>query len=799
MKRGELAESVGLSIPAVSERLDKMQRKGVIRRFSAVVDVKKLGLDIIAFVHVNVTSLKFYPDFTKEVQTEDKILECYSITGHGSFMLKIVTRNTADLERLLSKIQNWHGVSSTTTSLVLSEKTFKSGHVLSVDIAPHIARAMKEWAIENNATHYCHWFQPMTGSTAEKHDAFIAYDKSGTVIEKFTESQLIQGEPDASSFPSGGMRSTFEARGYTAWDTGSFAFLRKVGETTTLCIPSVFISYHGDALDEKTPLLRSMNALNKSALRMLKILGNHDASRVTSFVGAEQEYFLIDNFMTADRMDLIMSGRTLFGSLPPKTQQLEDHYFGSIPERIIQFMHSLEKELYELGIPVKTRHNEVAPRQFEIAPLYEEAHLASDHNLMVMEVMRRHANAYGLSVLLHEKPFAGVNGSGKHNNWSMGADVGGNLLEPGDAPHQNISFLVFVVAVLMGVHKRAGVLRASVANTGNDHRLGANEAPPAIMSVFLGHDLSRILDEIEEGKVAEAAVREHIELGLAQLPKVQKDNTDRNRTSPFAFTGNKFEFRAVPSSANIAIPNTVLNTIIAESIDELSNALEARIESVANVEQAIFEVLSEKIKATKAIRFEGDGYSKAWELEAKKRGLPNMKNMADAMKIWSNPSTKELFIKYQVLTAAELESRLNVRLERYKKDIEIEAKTFVMMIKTLILPACLSYQKEMVLSIDAMSISSKKSKIKMGDVQIQYSVLGKYSPNISKLIQITDELEKVLHGLEKQKSLQAEADYCANKIMEKMVELRGVTNELEKETPRKWWPVPTYFDMLFTS
>lgn len=520
-------------------------------------------------------------------------------------------------------------------------KTLKEGHDLDDSLAETVANAMKEWAIENGATHYCHWFQPMTGATAEKHDAFISFDKEGNLIEKFSGSQLSQGEPDASSFPSGGMRSTFEARGYTAWDPSTPAFLMKGPEGTTLCIPSVFISYHGEALDEKTPLLRSARALSKSAVAMLKLLGNTKVTRVTTYLGAEQEYFLIDRNLYEQRPDLIMTGRTLLGTLPPRNQQLEDHYFGSIPDRVLEFMQELERELYLLGVPAKTRHNEVAPHQFEIAPIHEETPLAADHNLLVMEMLRRVAERKGLALLIHEKPFAGINGSGKHNNWSMGADVGGNLLDPGETPESNLSFLVFLVATLKGVHKRAAVLRAAIANPGNDHRLGANEAPPAIISVFLGEQLSAVLDAIESGDMKKVSEKQFIDLDISHIPTLNKDNTDRNRTSPFAFTGNKFEFRAVPSSMPIAIPNMVLNTIIAEAIDEMREAIEAEMKSGKELQAAVFAVLRKEIKATKPIRFEGDGYSEAWHKEAKKRGLPNNRNLPEAMKAWKDKSVRD--------------------------------------------------------------------------------------------------------------------------------------------------------------
>ncbi|MDW8465497.1 MAG: glutamine synthetase III [Chloroherpetonaceae bacterium] len=633
--------------------------------------------------------------------------------------------------------------------------TLQRGEDLDERIAETVAQAMKEWAIENGATHYCHWFQPMTGATAEKHDAFIAFNKEGNLIEKFSGSQLIQGEPDASSFPSGGMRTTFEARGYTAWDPSSPAFLMKGPEGTTLCIPSVFISYHGEALDEKTPLLRSARALSDAAVKLLHLLGNKKVTRVKTYVGAEQEYFLIDRALYEQRPDLIMTGRTLIGALPPKNQQLEDHYFGSIPDRVMEFMQELEKELYQLGVPAKTRHNEVAPHQFEIAPIHEETPLASDHNLLTMEMLRRVAERKGLALLIHEKPFAGINGSGKHNNWSIAADVGGNLLDPGETPELNLQFLVFLVAVLKGIHKRAAVLRAAVANPGNDHRLGANEAPPAIISVFLGDQLSEILNAIEKGDMKKTTEKQFIDLDISHIPTLNKDNTDRNRTSPFAFTGNKFEFRAVPSSMPIAIPNMVLNTLMAEAIDEMREAIEAEMKAGKELEAAVFEVLRREIKATKPIRFEGDGYSEAWQKEAKKRGLPNHRNLPEAMKVWKDQSVREMFVKYGVLTEAEIDARYNVRMERYIKAIDIEAKTLLMMIRTQILPACMRFQSEVAESVGKLLQLGKAAKINDATKKKQLALVSDLAKNIAELMSRTDKLEELTAEIHHQKGLEA--------------------------------------------
>lgn len=677
-------------------------------------------------------------------------------------------------------------------------RTLTMGEELDESIAESVAQAMKEWAIENGATHYCHWFQPMTGATAEKHDAFIAFDKDGNLIENFSGSQLIQGEPDASSFPSGGMRTTFEARGYTAWDPSTPAFLMKGAEGTTLCIPSIFISYHGEALDEKTPLLRSARALSDAAVKLLHLLGNTKVNKVKTYLGAEQEYFLIDRSLYEQRPDLIMTGRTLIGALPPKNQQLEDHYFGSIPDRVLEFMQELERELYLLGVPAKTRHNEVAPHQFEIAPIHEETPLAADHNLLIMEMLRRVAERKDLALLIHEKPFAGINGSGKHNNWSLGADVGGNLLDPGDTPESNLQFLVFLVAVLKAVHKRAAVLRASVANPGNDHRLGANEAPPAIMSVFLGDQLSAILDAIENGDMKKTTEKQFIDLNISHIPTLNKDNTDRNRTSPFAFTGNKFEFRAVPSSMPVAIPNMVLNTIMAEAIDEIREAIEAEMKSGKDLEAAVFEVLRREIKATKPIRFEGDGYSEAWQKEAKKRGLPNHRTLAEAMKVWKDKNVRDLFVKYGVLTETEIDARYTVRLERYIKAIDIEAKTLAMMIRTQILPACLRFQSQVAESIGKLMQVDKSLKLGQSTKKKQFALLSVLANDIAELMSRTEKLEKLTAEIHHQKGgIEAQAKYCAELIMPAMNHVREIADKLEGEIDSKLYPIPTYMELLF--
>jgi glutamine synthetase len=677
------------------------------------------------------------------------------------------------------------------------EQTILAGAKLPPEHADVVAHAMKEWALEHGATHYCHWFQPLTGATAEKHDAFLHIDRDGTPIERFSGSQLIQSEPDASSFPSGGMRATFEARGYTAWDPSSPAFIMTSGESATLCIPSAFISYHGQALDEKTPLLRSSAALSRAATQLLQLLGHTEVNRVVTLLGVEQEYFLVDRELYEQRADLVMAHRTLVGALPPKAQQLEDHYFGAIPDRVLDFMHEVERELYELGIPAKTRHNEVAPHQYEIAPIHEGVNIAADHNLLIMETLRRVAKRKGLALLLHEKPFAEVNGSGKHNNWSMADSRGRNLLEPGNTPESNLVFLVFLVCTLKAVHKRASMMRASIASAGNDHRLGANEAPPAIMSVFLGEELSAILNAIEQNEVNVTEDRQSISLGLSQLPPVARDNTDRNRTSPFAFTGNKFEFRAVPSSMPVAMPNAVLNTAVAEAIDDFAAKLGARLEGGAHLEAAVWALLREEVLATKAIRFEGDGYSVDWIKEAEARGLPNLRTTPEALEAWREPSNRELFVRYGVLSEAELEARYRVRLEEYVNKIEIEGKTLLRMTRTEILPACLRYQGEFAESFD--NLQRQASRLGLSDAisERQAGLLRALSEDIAALIERSEQLDAAVSGLRSHGSLEDEARYCADTLLGAASDVRELCDRLEIRVDRKQWPFPTYLDLLF--
>src|SRR4051812_15119227 len=591
--------------------------------------------------------------------------------------------------------------------------TIKKGAPLDPNVADVVATAMKEWAMERGATHYTHWFQPMTGLTAEKHDSFLTPTDAGSAIAEFSGKELVRGEPDASSFPSGGIRATFEARGYTAWDPTSPAFILENPNGTTLCIPTAFCSWTGEALDKKTPLLRSMEALSKQAVRVLKLFGS-DTAKVYTTAGPEQEYFLIDKHFYYSRPDLINAGRTLFGARPPKGQEMEDHYFGAIPERVLACMLETEMELYKLGVPVKTRHNEVAPAQYEIAPLFENANVATDHNMLVMETLKRVASRYGLQLLLHEKPFAGVNGSGKHLNWSMADDFGNNLLKPGDTPHENAQFLLFLAAVIRSVSRHGDLLRLTVAHAGNDHRLGANEAPPAIISVFLGDMLQDIVEQIEKGGAKSTKAGGTMQIGVSVLPTLPRDAGDRNRTSPFAFTGNKFEFRAVGSSQSIAGPNVVLNTIVAESLDEIATQLENAVSSGKDLNTEIQALLPKLIAESKKVIFNGDNYSEKWHAEAEARGLPNRKSTVDSLPDLVSPKSIALFGKYGVFSERELHSRFEIFLENYKKTITIEAQLTAQIGCRQILPAALRYQAEVAGSIaqlKAAGVSAPKTQV----------------------------------------------------------------------------------------
>ena len=663
--------------------------------------------------------------------------------------------------------------------------------ILDQETAGVVAHAMKEWALEKGATHFAHWFQPMTGITAEKHDAFVDPIGPGMVIERFSGKQLVQGEPDASSFPSGGIRATFEARGYTAWDMSSPAFIKRNGISTTLCIPTAFISYTGEALDKKTPLLRSIRALSKSAVNMLKILGVKNAKKVYSNLGPEQEYFLIDMDYFYKRQDLVLGGRTVVGAPPAKGQELEDQYFGSIKERISSYMHDTEEELFKLGIPAKTRHNEVAPSQYEIAPVYEEANIAVDHNQLVMETLRSVAKKHNLAALLHEKPFAGINGSGKHVNWSMSDNNENNLLNPGKTPQDNIQFLVFLIATVRAVYKHADILRASVASYGNDHRLGANEAPPAIISVFLGEQLTHILENIEKGTVTKATNAEIIDLGISSLPQVSKDNTDRNRTSPFAFTGNKFEFRAVGSSQNIASAALVINTIVAESIDELAEKIKAK--EVKNINQAVLEVLKSEIKYIKPILFNGDNYTKEWETEAKRRGLPNEKTTPSALKAFVTEKSIKIFEKYQVLSNVEVKSRYLIHLERYIKDLEIEVKCLNNICMTQVIPAAVAYQKKLAGAILAAKEALGASAVISSEADLLKKLLDLinniYTTNKDILAKV--EAAGAVHDEPKK------AEMLCSKVKPKMDELREYVDALENLVDDETWPLPKFWEMLF--
>ena len=655
-----------------------------------------------------------------------------------------------------------------------------------------VACAMKEWALEKGATHFAHWFQPMTGITAEKHDAFIDPVGIGEVMEKFSGKQLVQGEPDASSFPSGGIRATFEARGYTAWDMSSPAFIRRNGISTTLCIPTAFISFTGEALDKKTPLLRSNKAVSKSAVNMLKLLGNKNVKKVFSNLGPEQEYFLIDMDYFFKRQDLVLGGRAIVGAPPAKGQELEDQYFGSIKERISSYMHDVEEELFKLGVPAKTRHNEVAPSQFELAPVYEEANVAVDHNQIVMDTLKSVAKKHNLACLLHEKPFAKINGSGKHVNWSLADDSGNNLLNPGKTPHDNIQFLVFLIATIRAVYKNADILRAAVASYANDHRLGANEAPPAIISIFLGDQVSEILANIEKGIITKATSSEIIDLGISSLPVLSKDNSDRNRTSPFAFTGNKFEFRAVGSSQSISFPAAVLNTIVAESLDYLAEKIKAQ---TGNINQIVFEVLKEELKEIKPILFNGDNYTAEWEAEAEKRGLPNYKTTPIALKALVTEKALDLFEKHQVLSRVELKSRYLIYLEKYIKDLEIEVKCLNSMCMSQIIPAGIMYQKTLAGAINEAKAALDNSAVSSAEIEM----LKKVIDLINKIYESNKDILAKVEAADAIHDEQEKAEMLCSVVKAAMNDLRDYVDELEVMVDDDMWPMPKFWEMLFIS
>ncbi len=666
-------------------------------------------------------------------------------------------------------------------------KTIDEGKPLSIKVANVVAEEMKNWAIEKGATHYTHWFQPLTGSTAEKHDSFITPDGEGNSILEFSGKHLIKGEPDASSFPSGGLRSTFEARGYTAWDCTSPAFLKETDEgDAVLCIPTVFYSYTGEALDKKIPLLRSMDAISKHAVRVLHAIGNKKTKRVIPTVGPEQEYFLIEKELYLKRLDLMLCGRTLFGAPAPKGQELEDHYFGPIKDRITKFMTDLDKDLWKAGISAKTRHNEVAPAQFEIAPYFSYVNIATDHNQLLMEIIQKVALRHGLVCLLHEKPYAGINGSGKHNNWSLITDDGVNLLDPGNTPHENLQFLLFLAALIKAIDKHQDILRASCATSGNDHRLGANEAPPAIISIFLGDELTDLLEKISKGEKYQSKDKVFMKVGVDTLPQIPKDNTDRNRTSPFAFTGNKFEFRMVGSSMSIAGPNLILNTIVAESLDEIAT----RMEKATDIAKETTEILKETVKNHGRIIFNGNNYSEEWIKEAEKRGLLNIKNTIDAHKCMITKKSEDLFKEYGVLSKEELHSRFEIYIEQYAKQIAIEAKTAIKMVKRQYLPATIKYigilsdsilkAKQNNVSFDSMNTMLKDITASFESASIKVNELEK---ELNKAVSITVSLEK--------------SEYFRDKIFTKIADLRKDIDALEKLIPSDIWPTPTYSDMLY--
>jgi glutamine synthetase len=667
------------------------------------------------------------------------------------------------------------------------KKTIESGAKLDPSIADVVASAMKEWAIEKGATHYAHVFYPLTGLTAEKHDSFLSPTADGRAVAEFTGAQLVQGEPDASSFPSGGIRATFEARGYTAWDVTSPAYILENPNGTTLCIPTAFVSWTGEALDKKTPLLRSMKALNTQAQRILKLLGHKDVAHIAATAGPEQEYFLIDRNFFFARPDLLNAGRTLFGAKPPKGQEFEDQYFGAIRDRVLACMLESERELFKLGIPVKTRHNEVAPNQYEIAPIYENANIATDHQQMVMLTLKKVAQRYGMECLLHEKPFAGINGSGKHLNWSLGNATQGNLLEPGDTPHENMSFLIFCAAVIRAVHKYSGLLRAVVATANNDHRLGANEAPPAIISIFLGDQLTDVFDQIKSGGAKTSKAKGTLTVGVDTLPVLPKDAGDRNRTSPFAFTGNKFEFRAVGSSQSLAGPLVALNTIVAESLDYIATELEkASGGDSSKLNAAVQKLLQDIANKHSAIIFNGDNYTAAWHEEAEKRGLPNLKTCVDAIPVLNSPEVLQLLEKYGVLSPRETQSRHDIYFEQYVKTISTEAKLMVEIARTMIFPSAVRYQNQ---------LATTCTNLKQLGYTFDTDTLDEITKLVKGLQDSTTALEKSLahHG----GGLLDEAKHFCKTVLPAMAKVREYADKLEGYVADDLWPLPTYQEMLF--
>ena len=668
------------------------------------------------------------------------------------------------------------------------KKTIEEGKELDLETADVIAHEMKEWAIEKGATHYTHWFLPLTGVTAEKHDSFIsAPQPSGKVLMSFSGKELIKGEPDASSFPSGGLRATFEARGYTAWDCTSPAFVRQDAAGATLCIPTAFCSYTGEALDQKTPLLRSMEAINRQSLRLLRLFGNTTSKKVTPSVGPEQEYFLVDAEKFEQRKDLIYAGRTLFGAMPPKGQELDDHYFGTIRQRIAAFMKDVNEQLWKVGVTAKTQHNEVAPAQHELAPIYAEANIAVDHNQIVMQTLKRVACQHGLKCLLHEKPFAGVNGSGKHNNWSITTDDGINMLDPGKTPHENTQFLLVLTCILRAVNMHADLLRESAADPGNDHRLGANEAPPAIISVFLGEQLEDVLEQlISTGEATHSLKGGKLETGVRTLPELAKDATDRNRTSPFAFTGNKFEFRMVGSRDSVASPNIVLNTIVAEAFADACDVLE----KADDFDKAVHDLIKQYATENQRIVFNGDGYSEAWVEEAERRGLPNIKSMVEAIPAMVTDSAVSLFERFGVFTRAELESRAEIQYETYAKAINIEARTMIDMASKQFLPAFIKYTKTLADTVNSVKAAGADASVQMECLNEVTELMGETKRALDELVKVTEEAAKKEEGAE-------QANFYHSDVFPAMEALRAPVDKLEMIVDKEAWPMPSYGDLIF--
>ncbi|MCI8317665.1 MAG: glutamine synthetase type III [Lachnospiraceae bacterium] len=668
------------------------------------------------------------------------------------------------------------------------KKTIEEGTELDLATADVIAAAMKDWAIEKGATHYTHWFQPLTGVTAEKHDSFItAPNPDGTILMEFSGKELIKGEPDASSFPSGGLRATFEARGYTAWDCTSPAFVRHDAAGAILCIPTAFCSYTGEALDQKTPLLRSMEAINVQSLRLLRLFGNTTSKKVTPSVGPEQEYFLVDEKKFLQRKDLIFTGRTLFGAMPPKGQEMDDHYFGTIRQRIASFMKDVNEQLWKLGVSSKTQHNEVAPAQHELAPIYAEANVAVDHNQIIMQTLKRVACQHGMKCLLHEKPFAGVNGSGKHNNWSITTDDGINLLEPGKTPHENIQFLLVLTCILKAVDIHADLLRESAADPGNDHRLGANEAPPAIISIFLGEQLEDVFTQLISTGTATHSIKGGVlETGVKTLPNLAKDATDRNRTSPFAFTGNKFEFRMVGSRDSIASPNIVLNTIVAEAFSDACDVLE----KAENFDEAVHDLIKQYARDHQRIIFNGNGYSDEWVEEAERRGLPNIKSMVEAIPALTTEKAVQLFEKYGVFTKAELQSREEIKYETYAKTINIEAKAMIDIASKQIIPAVIKYTKSLADTVNAVVQAGAEASVQIELLNETSALLSDTKVALAKLIDVTAQAGRMSEGPE-------QAAYFRDAVVPAMEELRAPVDELEMIVDKEMWPMPSYGDLIF--